>query len=566
MTLGTLRSALRGSLAARICAWLVAAVVLLVISMDLLFLRLQSDHLREQFLQEGATVTRLLAQTVRPAVLSEDIQALSVPVEAVLYQEDVRAVAVYNLERQLISRKRAEAEEVEPYPPSPSPPPPPAQGGLGYRETKDSFAFWQPVRAEDRFASEEELFFPPENGREASDRPIGFVAVTLSKNRLKRALQASTSGALLVGGLFFMVGGLGSVIVVRHAVRPLRRLVQEVKASTGPAAEEQPSELGFLSRTYERFVQELDGAFETIRELNEGLERKVRERTHELETANAELAERRRSAEEANRTLSCTLAELRETQAQLIQAEKMAALGQLVAGVAHEVNNSVNFISGALPVLQSLFDEIRAAGTAAGPGADRLPQRLRAADQLMANIGEGARRAAQIVRDLRDFARVEQTEFAVADLHHGIESTLQLLHQEYRDRIEVRKEYAESLPRVECLPGQINQVFMNLLRNAAQAIPDRGTVTIRTWSEADRVHICFADDGPGIPAELVPRIFDPFFTTKDVGKGTGLGLGISYGIVRRHGGEILVRSREGEGAEFEIVLPIIRATPPHAEA
>lgn len=175
--------------------------------------------------------------------------------------------------------------------------------------------------------------------------------------------------------------------------------------------------------------------------------------------------------------------------------------------------------------------------------------------KLIASCREGAERVKKIVLDLRIFSRTDDIGLVLTDLHEGLESTLNLLAKQYRDRIILHREYGY-LPLVECYPSQINQVFMNLLQNAAQAIANQGEVWIRTVAEGDWVKITIRDNGVGIPEAQLNRIFDPFFTTKPVGAGMGLGLSISYGIIEKHGGKIRVASKVGEGAELTIELPV----------
>ena len=174
---------------------------------------------------------------------------------------------------------------------------------------------------------------------------------------------------------------------------------------------------------------------------------------------------------------------------------------------------------------------------------------------IKASIEEGASRTSEIVKGLRNFSRLDQNDLKKADLNEGIESTLTLLHSIYKDRVEIVKVFGK-IPEVECFPGQINQVFMNILSNAIQAIHESGTIFIKTWQHGDSVKTSMRDTGSGMPEATRKKIFDPFFTTKDVGKGTGLGLSISYGIIEKHKGKIEVNSEVGEGTEFIITLPI----------
>ena len=297
---------------------------------------------------------------------------------------------------------------------------------------------------------------------------------------------------------------------------------------------------------------------------NRNLEMKIAERTHELSTAHQELQQRHQQIETAYQ-------ELARTQDQLVQSEKMASLGLLVAGVAHELNNPISYVHSNLEFIQDYTERLAAMAKThfeadhsansvsrqkdAQPEIARVEATLNTLQELIASCREGTERIKKIVLDLRVFSRTDDIGLVLADLHEGIESTLNLLAKQYQDRITLHREYGY-LPLVECYPSQLNQVFMNLLQNAAQAIPGQGEVWIHTVAEGDRARITIRDNGVGIPEEQLNRIFDPFFTTKPVGTGTGLGLSISYGIIQKHGGKIRATSKVGEGTEFTIELPV----------
>ena len=180
-------------------------------------------------------------------------------------------------------------------------------------------------------------------------------------------------------------------------------------------------------------------------------------------------------------------------------------------------------------------------------------------NDLLKGIEDGAMRTSEIVKGLRNFSRLDQNIFRKANLNESLESTLTLLHSSFKNRIEVIKQYG-SLPEVDCFPGQINQVFMNILSNAIQAVPAEGSIFIKTWQVNDMVKVSIRDTGAGMTEMVRKKIFDPFFTTKDVGKGTGLGLSISFGIIQKHFGKIEVLSEPGEGTEFIISIPITQKT------
>ena len=288
----------------------------------------------------------------------------------------------------------------------------------------------------------------------------------------------------------------------------------------------------------------------------------------------------------ANRDLKELNSKLSDAQSKLIQSEKLASIGQLAAGVAHEINNPIGFIFsnfGTLEqYLEDLFQMLDAYEQAEASVSDSAAlARIRSlkADldidylkedipNLMRESRDGIQRVRKIVQDLKDFSRVDaRQEWESVDLHAGIDSTLNIVNNEIKYKADVVKHYG-ALPEVQCLPSELNQVFMNLLVNAAHAITaERGTITISTGVEGTNVRVEVADTGAGIAQENLKRIFDPFFTTKPVGKGTGLGLSLSYGIVQKHSGRMEVHSELGVGTRFRVTLPIKHeeaATPPVA--
>jgi two-component system NtrC family sensor kinase len=257
--------------------------------------------------------------------------------------------------------------------------------------------------------------------------------------------------------------------------------------------------------------------------------------------------------------------EIRDTQARLVHNAKMASLGQLVAGVAHELNNPIGFIYANMSHLRDYSQKLLHLIDVAEHEPEKLEKEKDKADleyivkdlpKLISSCEDGARRTRDIVLGLRGFSRLEEAQIKQVDIHEGLENTLQLLTGELKNRIKVHKHF-EKLPKVNCYPSQLNQVFMNVLSNAAQSIESEGEIHITTKPiGADRVEISIRDTGKGMSKTTVEKIFDPFFTTKGLGSGTGLGLSISYGVIQKHGGEILVSSEPGKGTEFRIILPI----------
>lgn len=304
-----------------------------------------------------------------------------------------------------------------------------------------------------------------------------------------------------------------------------------------------------------------------IREQNVFLEQKVQERTMELQ--------------EANEELQVTLTNLKETQSQLVDAEKMASLGQLTAGIAHEINNPINFVTSNISPLRrdlsELYEIIEAYSDVQLEKAEEGLKKARdlqeeldfdylkdEIDSLVVGISDGANRTSEIVKGLRTFSRLDEDDAKISDLHDNLNSTMVLLKNKIGDQIHVDYDYDNEVGAIDCYPGKLNQVFMNILNNAIYAVThntyeegEKATITLKTKKlEENKVEVHLIDNGIGMDEDTKKKIFEPFFTTKDVGEGTGLGMSIVFKIIEKHKGTIRVESELGKGTDFIITLPI----------
>ena len=353
-------------------------------------------------------------------------------------------------------------------------------------------------------------------------------------------------------------------IIARGIAVPLKKLIRSaLTIAQGDFKERVPihssDEVGILASAFNDMATALSLRETQLQELNRNLENMVHDRTLELENS--------------HEALKRAYLDLQSAQEQLIQTEKMASLGQLVAGIAHEIKNPLNFIYGNTGFLadytqklQSLVESFEKLPSISGSdqaAMTRLKDGIHYAfikedlKILIDNFTEGARRINTIVSDLRTFSRMDTDKVADVDIHASLEMSLNLMRNQYKNRIEVHKEYGV-IPKIQGYSGKLNQVFMNLLSNAFQSIQGNGDVWIRTRSNDSVVEIEIEDNGVGIPKENLNRIFEPFYSTKPVGQGTGLGLSISYGIIEQHQGKIHVNSVPQKGSSFVVRLPIFQ--------
>ncbi|MBK8508292.1 MAG: GHKL domain-containing protein [Candidatus Competibacteraceae bacterium] len=312
---------------------------------------------------------------------------------------------------------------------------------------------------------------------------------------------------------------------------------------------------------------------------------RLRNSYRELNVVNKQLTVANETLEDRvvqrTKELSNAYNELKQSQAQLIQSEKMASLGQMVAGVAHEINtplaychSNIDLVKEQLPEIIGLFKEFAnfpslldapaaeqqnlKEGIATIQDAILTFEREGSFDEinlLLEGSLSGLDQISDMVKSLKDFSRLDQHKVENFDLNRGLDSVLVIANNVLKNKVELIKEYGQ-LPKISCSPSQLNQVFLNLIVNASQAIENSGIIRLRTLADHHFVNVIVEDNGKGIPEDILPRIFDPFFTTKEIGKGTGLGLSIAYKIVQQHGGKITVHSEVNKGTQFTVSIPI----------
>jgi two-component system, NtrC family, sensor kinase len=397
------------------------------------------------------------------------------------------------------------------------------------------------------------------------DTSFGWiVGVEIDKTDIFRPIKVLSYWLLGAAVLLASLVVLFTYLIAEGITVPLKTLIRSASTiAQGNFKERVPirssDEVGSLAATFNNMARALSVREVQLQELNRSLEDMVRDRTVELENS--------------HEALKRAYLDLQSAQEQLVQTEKMASLGQLVAGIAHEIKNPLNFIYGntgfladytnKLQILVESFDSLPSISIEDRTEMARMKEGMHYSfikddlKVLIDNFTEGARRINTIVTDLRTFSRMDADTVSEVDLHASLEISLNLLRNAYKNRIEIHKEYGD-IPKIQGYTGKLNQVFMNLLSNAFHAVQGTGDVWIRTRCSNGAVEVEIEDNGVGIPREHLNRIFEPFFTTKPVGQGTGLGLSISYGIIEQHQGRIQVASVPQKGSSFVVSLPVHR--------
>lgn len=524
-----------------------AILLILLVSMTLDYLR-STNY--EGMVKRASTTATLFATTSKDAILSYDLASLDAFVTEVMRNPDLVYARVLGPEGELFAQAGDAEALARPF-----------QVDLDVPSVSDGI-----------FDTRAEVF---EGGENYGQVQMGLDISSLNA-KIEEAQKWSAALATIEMGLValfsFLLGAYltGQLKVLRGAARDISQGNLDVElpvrgndeiADVTRAFNKMASNLRDASARRDQFEQQL-------RSLNQSLESRVKERTEDLINKNQDL-------ESANR-------EIKDTQAKLLQSEKMASVGVLAAGVAHEINNPVGYVlsniktlEGYVVTYQVLLEQYQllAALTDDQARAKKMSE-IEAYAQaqdldfirddlegLLKDSLEGAERVRDIVRGLKDFSHVDQTEdFRPHDMNECIRTTLKMVDNQLKYHCKVITDLAD-LPKSYCSPGKINQVILNLLVNAGQAIEDKGAIKVTSHFDGSHIEIRVTDNGKGIEKAAIEKLFDPFYTTKPVGEGTGLGLAISYGIVKEHQGDILVQSKPGAGTSFSLVFPLLQHAP-----
>nr|MBF0222989.1 sensor histidine kinase [Desulfobulbaceae bacterium] len=534
------------------------------LALNYYFLSKVRQEFHNDLVARGQSLTRLLAGSSRLGVFTGIKKDLEGPAGVVYQEHDCKKLVIYDWEGTALVSLGSDAAEYEALFSSRTL----SEQMLGHGGAAvnlypehGAIVFGQAILA-GQTVSEDDMFLGAAglDIQQHRDRePIGYVVVLFSTEEMTSKIWNILQQNLIATLMIVLFSSLCLLQFVKRLTKPLKILAREIVKHRGANTIE--NEQAELLGDFSEMINIIQESYRTISELKDNLEKKIQERTVELSLSNTALEQQKITLERLNAELGKTVADLQQSQDQLIQSEKMAALGQLLGGISHEINNALNFITGALPLLDRNLRSISAPSQTGDLTLERQDaQKFKAQNRtLLDNIMEGVRRISGLTNNLRVFGYTNPEDFSRSDIHPGLAACIGIVRSKYGKHIEIKEEFAQNLPEITCNIGQLNQVFMNLLLNAAQSIHEQGTITVKTSFVNNQLLVTFCDTGEGISAERLGRVFDPFYTTKKIGEGTGLGLSISYTIIHRHGGKIDIDSKPGEGTTFEITLPIICA-------
>lgn len=533
---------------------LIEGVLLLVLVYTAMGYLRSSNY--EGLLKRAQTTASLFATTTKDAVLSYDLASQETFVTELMTNPDMRYVRILGADGEVF-----------------------AQAG-------DAALLAQPFQADTAPEQVDDGIYDIEASIVEGGELYGRVQLGIDTRYLESAIMAMQNWSITIASVEMVLVALFSFVlgtyltaqlsVLRRAAKTVAsdNLDVEVPVNSRDEIAEVGSAFNLMIERLKATRQTRDQFEEELKELNQSLEQRVERRTEALLKSNAQL-------KDANQ-------QIREAQAQLLQSEKMASLGQMAAGVAHEINNPVGFVMSNINSLKAYVESYQALENrltalldlpegSAEWQRERESLRTFIAEQdfdfiredvedLIADAVEGSIRIRDIVQGLKEFSHVDQSDSQAVDINQCLETTLKIVNNQLKYHCDIRCDL-QPLKPVQCNAGQLNQVFMNLLVNASQAVgPSGGIIGLRTRAQAEGVEIRIFDNGSGIAPEHLNKLFDPFFTTKPVGEGTGLGLAISYGIIEEHHGSIEVKSKQGVGTSFVIYLPYRQPTATDAVA
>ena len=531
MIIKNLSKVLLTNIGLRIFFYLAAAIIVAGVALNFIFFKIQEKQILIELHTHGKSIASLFAENIRPGVFSQNIELLEPPVNSLLRQPGLISVCIHNNRNELLYTRKNPAA---------------AKTGaisdcdiVNYRDITDasrigvegSMVFRESVST----AVNGDL---SEAGGQTGQQTIGTVLIRLSAAKLFERRRALINQSMIICFSFLAILLPLTFAIVNESTRPLKELLSRLRSNL-PPRNGKTNDIDSLDHTFNTMLSELEDAFKTIESLKNHLEKKVEERTEELQRINTNLEK--------------TVVELKAAQMQLIHSEKMAGLGLLATGLAHEINNSLVLIKGSFYPLRKAIEYLQANCRRGSPAGPQDHAETTVAD-LFQHIDTGVFRITSLLTDLMTFARPGISTRKLIDVNNELEMTLRLLNVVSGKEITFIKEFSPVHP-VLCHESQIAQVFFNILLNAIQAIEKEGCIRISTAALDDCIVIVFADNGRGIEPELLEKIFDPFFTTKETGSGTGLGLSICYAIINEHGGKIGVTSEVGKGTVFTIKLP-----------